>query len=46
MSFKMRVLKEANIHSQKPALESFLIKLQSCKAANLLKRDSDTGVFL
>ena len=42
--FKIGVLK--NVHRKTPALEYFKIKLQAFKLATLLKRDSNTGVFL
>ena len=35
-----------NIHMETPVLESFLIKLQVFRSANLSKRDSNTSIFL
>ena len=35
-----------NIQRKKPVLESFLIKLQTLRLANFLKRDCSTGFFL
>ena len=40
-SYKFR-----NIHRKTPVLESFLIKMQAFRPATLLKRVSNTGIFL
>ena len=46
MSFKIDVLKNFAIFTGKHLCwSSFLIKLQACKPANLLKRDPNTGAF-
>ena len=46
MFFEIVVLKVCNIYRKAPVLESFLVKLQSWRLINLLKRDSNTDVFL
>ena len=47
ISSKIGVLKNFEILTGKHLCWSlFLIKLQACKPATLLKRDSSTGVFL
>ena len=44
--FEIGDLKNINIHRKTTALESLLIKLQSFMPETLLKRDSNTSVFL
>ena len=47
MFFKMDVLKNFGIFTEKHlCLSLFLIKFQAWRAATLLKRDSNTGIFL
>ena len=47
MFFEIGVLKVCNIHRETPVLESlFLVKLQAWRPINLLRRDSNTDVFL
>ena len=43
---KKAVLKVLNLHRKTPMLESLFNKFQYWRSATLLKRDSNTGIFL
>ena len=45
-SMKKAVLKILNIHRKTPMLESLFKMVQGWRAATLLNRDSNTGIFL
>ena len=44
--YKKALFKVLNIHRKIPMLESLFNKLQGCRAATLLNRDSNRGIFL